>query len=148
MNNCVTMLQYEDGDPLKQILNWIGLETSHHEGLNLDLHLFDEKNFLSQPSSGTLYRRLSLDHAGNTSRVTSVMNGWNVQFDGTNRDITAENFIYRVRIIASENLGGDMQLVVDNIYLLLKHRALEWYWRSCSRTHSLTWQVIVPDLIN
>lgn len=59
------------------------------------------------------------------SRVARVINGWGAHINGTIYGLTVKNFIYVVYILAKEYLGGEIQLKADNIFLLLKHSALE-----------------------
>lgn len=49
-------------------------------------------------------------HPANTSRVAGVINGWNMYFDGTTDGLSVNSFLYRVPVLANENLNGDMQL--------------------------------------
>lgn len=73
------------------------------------LHWHTEPELFASCSSGL--KNILLDYAGNNCRVARVLNGWSMYFDGTNHEITVDNFIYRVLILCSENPNEDILLV-------------------------------------
>lgn len=64
---------------------------------------------------------------GNASRVASVIQGWNINFDGAHRGITVDNFLYKVRVFTDTLLSG-WQLVCDHIHMFLRDCALHLFW--------------------
>lgn len=67
------------------------------------------------------------------------MTSWEVQFSGNGNSLSVENFLNRIRVLALQNKGGDVHLVVENIHLLPKQTAHDWKWRFRGRHHSLSW---------
>lgn len=96
-----------------------------------------QMSFNSNPHPSRINFNASLVHASYTSRAVASMNGWDINFHGTGRGLTVENFVYCVHAPAAENLRGNLHLVVDNICLLLRERTMEWYLRFRVRAHNL-----------
>lgn len=76
----------------------------------------------------------------NSSKVASVINSWNIRFDGSLSNFPVGKFLYVITALTTDNLGGDFQLLCDHFHILLCGRAKEWYWRYRGTTRQITWE--------
>lgn len=76
----------------------------------------------------------------NSSKVASVINSWNIKFDGNSSSFPVGKFLYVITALTNDNLGGDFQLLCDHFQILLSGRAKEWYWRYRSSMGQISWR--------
>lgn len=68
-----------------------------------------------------------------SSKISSLINNWNIRFDGNSSNFPIGKFIYVVSALTIDNLGGDFQLVCNHFHIILSGRAKQWFWRYRSR---------------
>lgn len=101
------------------------------EPLGQHLPQFSE-NFKRENNSGSQYRSLEIHR-------------WNVFFSGDDRELRIDDFIRRVEHIAfSQRYSLDD--VANNLYLLLRGPASNWYFQWVQRNTHASWQVLKSAL--
>lgn len=78
----------------------------------------------------------------NSSKIASVINSWNVRFDGSSSNFPVGKFLYVIAVLTTDSLGGDFQLLCEHFHILLSGRAKEWYWRYRSTARKITWETL------
>lgn len=73
-------------------------------------------------------------------KITSVIQNWNLKFDGSSTGLHVEEFLYRIRSLTKENFNGDFSLICKNLHILLIGKAREWYWRYHKQVHTIQWE--------
>lgn len=72
-------------------------------------------------------------------KVPNIIQSWRIKFDGVKDGLHAEEFLYRVKSLAQQNLNGDYQLLCDHLHLFFAGKANEWYWQYHRSCNHLTW---------
>lgn len=62
-------------------------------------------------------------------RVTQLIQGWGVKYDGEPTGPSVQEFLYRVSALTEDCLSGDFPMLCKNLHVLLTGKAREWYWR-------------------
>lgn len=73
------------------------------------------------------------------------MHKWNVYFSGIDKDLRIDQFILRVEHIAVTQ-GVSLQEVANNLYILLKGQAANWYFQWIQRNNDITWDSLKSAL--
>lgn len=87
---------------------------------------------------------LSLNNSENTTsvrtdKITSLIRNWNIKFDGSNKALSVDEFIYRITSMTKEHLNGNFDIVCGNLPVLLADKALHWYWRYHKKVAPIRW---------
>ncbi|CAD7015154.1 unnamed protein product [Ceratitis capitata] len=93
----------------------------------------------SQP--GHLSNNLNTSHFSTLSpeKITSIINNWNVKFDGSTNGLNVEEFLYRVRSLTASTLDNDFSLVRNNVHSILIGKARDWYWQFHKQSPDFDW---------
>lgn len=91
--------------------------------LNLSPNTFSNSNVSGIPSD----------------KVTSIIQSWNLKFDGSSSGLNVEEFLYRVTSLTNDNFNGDFSVICKNLNTLLTGKAKEWYWRFHKQSPSIMW---------
>ncbi|KAI8115994.1 hypothetical protein CVS40_11862 [Lucilia cuprina] len=73
-------------------------------------------------------------------KITSIIQNWNVRFDGSSQGISVDEFLYRVRSLTRENFNNDFSLICRNLHILLAGRVCDWYWRYHKQVEVVEWK--------
>lgn len=73
-------------------------------------------------------------------KITSIIQNWNVKFDGSSNGIGVDEFLYRVRTLTRENFNNDFSLICRNLHILLAGKARDWYWRYHKQVDVVEWR--------
>lgn len=73
-------------------------------------------------------------------KISSIIQGWNLKFDGTASGLSVDEFLYRVKSLTVDNLNGDFNLICKNLQILLSGRAREWLWRYRKQVTCVKWE--------
>lgn len=95
--------------------------------------------------SGYSQNSNSTSHTTNHSnihadKVTSIINNWNLKFDGSTNGLTINEFLYRVKTLTNETFDGDFSVICKNFNTLLAGKAREWYWRYRKTVDVISWE--------
>lgn len=86
---------------------------------------------------------IALSNLGSSSmpadRITSVIQNWNLRFDGSSTGLHVDEFLYRIRSLTGSNFNGDLSVVCKNLHILLTGKARDWYWRYHKQVQSIQW---------
>lgn len=74
-----------------------------------------------------------------SDKATSIIQSWNLRFDGSSSGLNVEEFLYRIRSLTNDNFFGDFSVILKNLNTLLIGKAKDWYWRYHKQTPSLNW---------
>lgn len=83
-----------------------------------------------------------------TEKVTQIIQGWGIKYDGTVNGPTVQEFLYRVRTLTIDSLNGDFATVCKNLHVLLTSKAREWYWRYRKENPEVIWEDFCAALKN
>lgn len=75
-----------------------------------------------------------------SDKITSILLGWNLKFDGSPNGLNVEEFLYRLKSLTSDTFNGDLTIVCKNMQTLLSGKAKEWYWRYRKQVVSVEWK--------
>ncbi|KAI8119897.1 hypothetical protein CVS40_8784 [Lucilia cuprina] len=73
------------------------------------------------------------------------MHRWNIYFSGDDKELRVDDFIRRVEHIACSQ-GISLQEVANNLYILLKGQAANWYFQWVQRNRNITWNSLKSAL--
>ncbi|KNE88882.1 hypothetical protein PSTG_17672, partial [Puccinia striiformis f. sp. tritici PST-78] len=73
-------------------------------------------------------------------KVSHIIHNWHVKFTGNYKDLSVDNFIYRVEALTRQTLGGNFDLLCNNISSLFEAKASDWYWRFHKSTREVKWE--------
>lgn len=76
----------------------------------------------------------------NSSKIVSLINSWNIKFDGNSTNFPVSKFIYMITALTNDNLGGNFQLLCEHFHILVVGRAREWYWEYRSSVSKIVWE--------
>lgn len=72
-------------------------------------------------------------------KITSIVQNWNLKFDGSQNGLDVDEFLYRVRSLTFENFNGDFTLICKNLQMLLSGNAKRWFWRYHKQVQLIEW---------
>lgn len=72
-------------------------------------------------------------------RVTFIIQNWNIHFDGSNNNLTVEEFLYRIKMLTKEHLNNNFSHICKNLPIILTGKAREWFWRYHKSVDSIQW---------
>ncbi|KNC33715.1 hypothetical protein FF38_03145 [Lucilia cuprina] len=75
-----------------------------------------------------------------SDKITSIIQNWNIKFDGSSNGISVDEFLYRVRSLTRENFNNDFSLICKNLHVLLAGKARDWYWRYHKQVDFVDWK--------
>lgn len=88
----------------------------------------------------------SLSHTHNTNqfnihadKITSIIQNWNLKFDGSANGLSVDEFLYRIRSLTAENFNNDFSIICRNLHILLSGKARDWYWRFHKQVDNIEW---------
>lgn len=82
-----------------------------------------------------------------TEKILPVIKNWNLKFDGSEKGLHVEEFLYRVRSLTTEHFNGDFNIICKNIPTLLTGKAINWYWRYHKKVASIEWNEFCAALM-
>ena len=74
-----------------------------------------------------------------SDKITSIIQNWNVKYDGSRQGISVDEFLYRVRSLTKETFNNDFSLICKNLHVLLSGKARDWYWRYHKQVEVVVW---------
>lgn len=74
-----------------------------------------------------------------TDKITSIIQHWNLKFDGSSTGLNVEEFLYRLTALTRDNFQGDFSVICKHMQLLLTGNALRWFWRYHRQVQSIQW---------
>ena len=82
-------------------------------------------------------------------RVVHLMSKWPIRFKGNEDDrMSARDFIYRVHALTMSNLGGNFELLCNNISVLFEGKAATWFWRHHAQVNGqVSWLALCQGLM-
>lgn len=81
-------------------------------------------------------------------KITSIINNWNLKFDGSPNGLTIEEFLYRVKTLTRDTFNNDFTVICSNLNTLLTGKARDWYWRYHKQVQSITWESFCEAILN
>lgn len=72
-------------------------------------------------------------------KVSSVIQHWNLKFDGSSDGLHVEEFLYRIKSLTNTTFNGDFKPVCNNLHILLTGKARNWYWRYHKQVQTIVW---------
>lgn len=72
-------------------------------------------------------------------RCSSPIRSWRLQYDGDNKRLNVEEFIFRAETLTHNTLRSDFSLLVRNFPQLLSDSLVNWYWTFLRSNPSPTW---------
>lgn len=90
----------------------------------------------SRPSQNPFY----------AEKVLNIIRNWRLKFTGHNNEMDIDEFIYRINILTTNNLGGDFELLCKHAHTLFDDRALEWFWRYHRQNNNIDWSTLTSAL--
>lgn len=73
-------------------------------------------------------------------KITSIINNWNLKFDGSSNGLNIDEFLYRVKTLTKETFNNDFTVICKNLNTLLTGKAREWYWRYHKQVETIVWE--------
>lgn len=73
-------------------------------------------------------------------KITTIIQNWQLKFDGSPAGLTVDEFLYRVTTLTEDNFNGDFALICRNLNILLSGKAREWYWRYRKNVDQIVWE--------
>lgn len=73
-------------------------------------------------------------------KISSIIQGWNLKFDGSQSGLNVEEFLYRVQSLTMDTFEGDFNVICKNLQILLSGRAREWLWRYRKQVQAINWE--------
>ena len=72
-------------------------------------------------------------------KITSVIQNWNIKFDGSSTGLQVEEFLYRIKSLTKDTFNGDFSVICRNLHILLTGKARDWYWRYHKQVDAINW---------
>lgn len=72
-------------------------------------------------------------------KVTSIIQNWNLKFDGSRNGLHVEEFLYRVKALTIDNFNGNFSVICKNLHILLTGKARNWFWDYHRKTERIEW---------
>lgn len=115
--------------------------TQPNENCNNDRGNGNDRNVLYNTANPISSSSLSNSNVINSqlNKITAIISGWKIQFDGSPTGLTVEEFLYRIRSLTYDNFNGDFSPIVRNLNVLLSGKARDWYWRYRKQVDSFNW---------
>lgn len=76
----------------------------------------------------------------NPEKVTQLIQGWGVKYDGELTGPSVQEFLYRVSALNEDCLSGDFPMLCKNLHVFLTGNAREWCWRFRKKNSLITWE--------
>lgn len=99
-------------------------------------------NYRTSPSSDPHIHQTTF-HA---EKVLNIMKNWRLKYTDHDNHLPVDEFIYRVNILTTKNLGGDFELLCRHEHSLFDGKALEWYWRYHRQNDNIDWTTLTAAL--
>lgn len=100
---------------------------------NSQLPTENRQHLNNVPSNST---RISM----NPDKITTIIQSWNVKFDGSSDGLTCEEFLYRIKCLVEETFNGNFDdSVGKNLHVMLTGKAKNWYWRYRKSVNRIVW---------
>ncbi|XP_059221257.1 uncharacterized protein LOC131995948 [Stomoxys calcitrans] len=90
----------------------------------------------SSPNASGSFSSMNRD----ADKITSIVNNWNLKFDGSSTGLSIDEFLYRIRTLTRETFNDDFSVICRNLNTLLTGKAREWYWRYHKQVPAITWE--------
>lgn len=81
-------------------------------------------------------------------KITSIIQNWNLKFDGSTNGLNVEEFLYRLGSLTSDYFNGDYSVICRNLNSLLTGKARDWYWRYHKQVQFIEWNSFCDALRN
>lgn len=75
-----------------------------------------------------------------SEKVSSIIQSWDLKFDGSSSGLTIEEFLYRVRSLTQDHFNGNFSPICKNLNILLSGKARNSYWRYHKGVGNLDWK--------
>lgn len=75
-----------------------------------------------------------------STKITSIIQNWNIKFDGSANGISVDEFLYRVSSLTREHFNNDFNIICKNLHVLLSGRARNWYWGYHKQVQIVEWK--------
>ncbi|KAI8116247.1 hypothetical protein CVS40_11646 [Lucilia cuprina] len=99
-----------------------------------------QPNFdLNNHSNSNIPRLNSFVFNNNPSKITSVIQSWNIHFSGSPNSLRCEEFLYRIRCLTEDNFNGNFDYICNNLHVLLTGKAKDWYWKYHKSVQRIEW---------
>lgn len=59
----------------------------------------------------------------------NIIRNWRIKFTGFSKNMSIDDFIYRVNTLTENHLDGNFSLLCRHANALFEDKALKWYWR-------------------
>lgn len=83
--------------------------------------------------------RVDENFARRSDKITSIIQNWNLKFDGSTNGIRVDDFLYRLRSLTSDTFNNDFEIICRNLHILLTGKAREWYWNYHKQVQTIRW---------
>ncbi|XP_037827126.1 uncharacterized protein LOC119615120, partial [Lucilia sericata] len=121
--------------------------TANNNGCNPNRSVRPNNNNYTENVNNTQFLNspniFSNSNSYNTSmhpdKITSVIQNWNLKFDGSATGLNVDEFLYRIRSLTRDNFNGDFSVVCKNLHVLLTGKARDWYWRYHKQVPAIDW---------
>lgn len=81
-------------------------------------------------------------------KITSIIQNWNLKFDGSSNGLNVDEFLYRLGSLTSDYFNGDYSVICRNLNSLLTGKARDWYWRYHKQVQYIEWGAFSDALRN
>jgi len=79
-------------------------------------------------------------------QAVNRMKGWGFHFEGSGTGLSVESFIQRAELLTRQTLRGNFDLLHNNVYMLLRGKAAEWYYEFNRTRTAANWPELVRAL--
>lgn len=94
-------------------------------------------------SADNVFNRIRL----HPDKVTTIIQSWNVKFEGSSDGLHCEEFLYRIKCLVEETFNGNFDdSVGKNLHVLLTGKAKTWYWRYRKTVPRIVWESFCTEL--
>lgn len=72
-------------------------------------------------------------------KITSIIQNWNLKFDGSPNGLSVDEFLYRIRSLTAVNFNNNFSIICKNLHILLSGKARDWFWRYHKLVDNIQW---------
>lgn len=81
-------------------------------------------------------------------KVPSIIQNWQLKFDGSRDGLHIEEFLYMLRYLTRVTFNNDFSVICDNFQILLTGKARNWYWRYHKNVEWVEWNSFCEAIRN
>lgn len=108
---------------LEQILGCAHLIHNNIDDGDLPFHSYPSSNLLRMHSG------LSTDLAFRPDKISQIISNRRFTFSGNSATLSVDSFLYRIKALTNQTLGGNFELLCRNASVPLDGNASDWFWR-------------------